>query len=121
MTEKKTYWLTDGYGAKALIEGAEQRDRWKPLGWSETDEPEPGDRVWLRHEDHGGRALFPVESVALWQQKGWQPSDPPEPINPFNAAQPADVTEAAPAAPAATTTTSPAPAGKATSDKSREQ
>ncbi|MFG1659083.1 hypothetical protein ACGFIY_21375 [Micromonospora chersina] len=115
---KTKYWMSDGYGAKALIEGADERDKWKPLGWSEADEPAAGDRVWLRHEDHGGRALFPAESVDLWQQKGWQPSDPPQPINPFNAPQPADVVEAAPTA---NTTTSPAPAGKAMSDKSREQ
>lgn len=111
---KNTYWMTDGYGAKALIEGADQRDRWKPLGWAETDEPAGDDRVWLRHEEHGGRALFPAEVVELWQQKGWQPSDPPAPESPFNAPQPTDVVEATP-------TTSPAPAGKTPSDATKEK
>lgn len=112
MTKKTTYWLTDGYGSKALIEGAEARDRWVPLGWSEADEPAAGERVWLRHEEHGGRAQFPAEAVALWQQKGWQPSDPPEPINPFNAPAPADVVETPAPAPAAA-------AAKATEPKER--
>ncbi|WP_435233367.1 hypothetical protein [Micromonospora aurantiaca (nom. illeg.)] len=116
MTKKQSYWLSDGFGAKALVEGAEQKDRWVPLGWSESDEPAGDDRVWLRHEEHGGRALFPAAAMELWQQKGWQPSDPPEPVSPFNAPQPAaDVSEAPVAA-----ISSPASAGKA-SNTSKEQ
>lgn len=111
---KTKYWLADGYGGKALVEGADERDRWLPLGWSESSEPQPGERVWLRHEEHGGRALFPAESVELWRQKGWQPSDPPEPINPFNTERPADVAEPA-------QTSSPAPAGKSSSDSPKEK
>lgn len=102
---KQQYWLTDGFGAKALVEGADERDRWKPLGWAGSEEPQPGDRVWMRHEDHGGRAQFAGESLDLWQQKGWHPSDPPAPESPFNAARPADVVETA-------QTPSPVPAGK---------
>lgn len=113
MAEKKTYWLADGYGVKALVVGAAERDRWVPLGWSEADEPAPDDRVWLRHEDHGGRALFPAPVVELWQQKGWQPSDPPPPVSPFNADQATAVVPAQAAAPTETTEqTEPAPAAK---------
>lgn len=112
---KTMYWLTDGFGGKALVEGAEERDRWKPLGWSESTEPAAGERVWLRHDVHGGRALFPAETVELWAAKGWQPSDPPPVPSPFNADQPADVAEPVP------TITSPAPAGKASSEKTKEQ
>lgn len=107
---KTNHWMTDGYGSKALV-GADERDRWKPLGWAESTDPEPGERVWLRHEEHGGRAQFPAEVVELWQQKGWQPSDPPPVESPFNAPEPADVVEPAP------TTSLPAPAGKTTKEK----
>lgn len=109
---KTKHWLADGFGAKALVEGADQRDRWVPLGWSESTEPEPGERVWLRHEEHGGQALFPAESVDLWLRKGWQLSSPPIPESPFNAPRPADVVE---------TITPPAAAGRATSDSSKEK
>ncbi|TBL44240.1 hypothetical protein EYA84_02010 [Verrucosispora sp. SN26_14.1] len=113
---KTTYWMTDGYGAAALVEGADERDRWKPLGWSVVD----GEKalagvthVWLRHEDHGQRAKFPAGAVELWQAKGWHPSDPPEPTSPFNADQPADVLPAQVAAPVEkSVTTEPAPAAK---------
>lgn len=115
---KTKYWMTDGYGAKALIEGADQRDRWVPLGWSETGEPVAGERVWMRHPDIAVPALFAAEAVHLWQQKGWEPAAPPEPVSPFNADQPADVVE--PVAVAAPTA-SPAPAGKASSDSSKEK
>jgi len=115
---KTNYWMADGYGAKALIVGADERDRWKPLGWAEADEPAAGERVWLRHEDHRGRALFPAEVVELWQAKGWQPSDPPAPESPFNADAPAATV---PAATVTTTTSSPAPAGKSGSDNTKEK
>ena len=111
---KNTYWMADGYGNKALVEGADQRDRWKPLGWAESTEPVAGERVWMRHSEIAVPAQFSAESVELWRQKEWQPGAPPEPVSPFNADQPADVAEPAP-------TTSPAPAGKASSEKSREQ
>lgn len=78
---KNTYWLTDGYGSKALVEGAEERDRWKPAGWSETDEPSGEDMVWLAHAEHGGRQRFAAAAVASWQALGWQPCAPPEPVD----------------------------------------
>ncbi|MCX5066903.1 hypothetical protein OOJ91_13710 [Micromonospora lupini] len=108
MTAKTQYWMTDGYGVKALMVGVDERDRWTPLGWSESDEPAAGDRVWMRHEEHGGRAQFAVEAAELWMQKGWQPSDPEPPVNPFNTPDPATeagrvtATEAAPAESGAT-------------------
>lgn len=115
MAEKKTFWLADGYGSKALVTGVEERDRWVPLGWSEAGEPEPGERVWMRHAEHGGRARFPAEVVELWQQMGWEPSDPEPPVNPFNAPRPADVAEPAPDASSTTTTTT------GTGQKSKEK
>ncbi|MEV4197014.1 hypothetical protein [Micromonospora globbae] len=108
-------WMTDGYGNKALMDGAETRDRWKPLGWYEAEEPAGDDRVWMRHQDHGGRAQFPAGVMGLWQQKGWQPSDPPAPASPFNAATVADTADAAPA-----DNIAPAPAGKTTA-KAKEK
>ncbi|MEU4782843.1 hypothetical protein [Micromonospora sp. NPDC023633] len=112
---KTKYWMTDGYGSKALIEGADERDRWKPLGWSECDEPAGEDRVWLRHEEHGGRQRFPAAAVELWAAKGWHPSDPPVPESPFNADQPADVV------PAATSTPTTDTSGPNTAAKSKEK
>jgi hypothetical protein len=106
---KTKYWMTDGYGAAALVEGVEERDRWLPLGWqliSDEDALAGVTHVWLRHEDHGGRQRFPVEAVELWQTKGWHPSDPPAPQSPFNAA-PADIVPAA-----ATESSEPAPSAK---------
>ncbi|MCX4470448.1 hypothetical protein OOK41_09030 [Micromonospora sp. NBC_01655] len=119
---KKTYWMTNGYGSKALIEGADERDRWKPLGWSVVDGEPAAGMVWMRHEVHGGRAEFPIEVASLWQQKGWQPSDPPPPADPFNAANPADVATPVPATPsAAALPTAPAPAGKPTTSMKETQ
>ncbi|MEV4767802.1 hypothetical protein [Micromonospora humida] len=112
MAEKKTYWMADGYGAKALIVGADERDRWRPLGWTETDVPAGIDMVWMRHEEHGGRAKFAAQVMDLWQAKGWKPSDPPPLASPFNAEQPAERAEE----PA---TTTPAPSGKSASDKEK--
>lgn len=112
MTSKKSYWLTDGYGTAAQVEGAEERDRWLPLGWQVIDDEDAltgATHVWLKHEGHGGRQRFPVESVELWQAKGWQPSDPPPPSDPFNAPAPADV--AGPVIPP-TESSEPAPSAK---------
>jgi hypothetical protein len=107
MTAKTQYWMTDGYGAKALMVGVDERDRWSPLGWAEAGEPVAGERVWLRHKEHGGRALFAVEAAEVWIEKGWLPSNPEPPVNPFNS--PDSATEAGPATPEA----SPAESGTA--------
>jgi hypothetical protein len=79
MSAKSMYWLVDADGNKAVVEGRAQRDRWTPLGWADTEEPSGHDRLWLRHGEHGGRALFPFPSMPTWAAKGWAPSDPPAP------------------------------------------
>jgi hypothetical protein len=81
MTEKQKYWLTDTSGAKALVEGADERDRWRPHGWAETDAPVAGDLVWLQHDVHGGRQLFAAAAAEQWAGLGWRPSAPPEPVD----------------------------------------
>ncbi|MGC5033080.1 hypothetical protein [Micromonospora sp. DT229] len=108
MAAKKTYWMHDGYGTVALVEGADERDRWKPLGWVDSEPPGPGSQVWMRHETHGGRAKFPFASVELWRPRGWSECEPPPVADPFSAETPADVVEpvavqvSEPASPAAT-------------------
>ncbi|MFI2664886.1 hypothetical protein [Micromonospora carbonacea] len=107
---KTKYWMTDGYGTAALVEGAEERDRWLPLGWRVVDGPEQPSgvtHVWLRHEEHNGRQRFAAGAVELWQAKGWHPSDPPPPTSPFNADQPADVVIGPAAIQTETTETAP--------------
>lgn len=78
---KTNYWLTDGYGNKAVAVVAEERDRWVPRGWSESTEPSGDDRVWMRHGGHGGHAQFPAAVVETWQALGWEASPPPEPVD----------------------------------------
>ena len=83
MAEKKTYWMQDHAGNKALITGAEERDRWIPHGWTDTDEPGDRDFVWLRHPDLG-EPTNPIVWAArdYWQGRDWVPGAPPEPVNP---------------------------------------
>ncbi|WP_422744355.1 hypothetical protein ACN27B_08725 [Micromonospora sp. WMMD754] len=102
---KTNYWLTDGYGAKALATGAEERDRWVPRGWSESTEPAGSDQVWMRHTDHGGHAQFAADVVETWRALGWEPSAPPEPVDVLHDAQLVDVQSTSTAA--STTSTSP--------------
>lgn len=91
MTDKKTYWLVDTTGKTALVEGAAERDRWVPLGWSETDvEPDGDSLVWASCEGVEEPALFPAGVLAeVWSAKGWTPSAPPEPVNPMTGERPA--------------------------------
>ncbi|GHJ11217.1 hypothetical protein TPA0907_55840 [Micromonospora humidisoli] len=107
MTKKTTHWMTDGYGNVALIEGADERDRWKPLGWSETDAPGPGTQVWVRHEETHNRARLPFAALELWRPRGWSECGPPDSADPFHAVDPADVVDpgqvSEPASPAAAT------------------
>lgn len=91
---EKTYWLTDGYGNKAQVTGAAERDRWVPLGWSETIEPAGDERVWMRHTDHGGHAQFAAGVVETWRALGWEPSAPPEPVDVLHDEQLVDVAPA---------------------------
>jgi hypothetical protein len=41
-----------------------------------------GDRVWLRHTEHGGAFHAPAEAVEAWAAMGWVPGEPPEEHNP---------------------------------------
>lgn len=82
MADKNTYWIADVDGAKALVAGSAERDRWTRVnGWTETGEPEGLEFVWLRNGQHGGRAKFAAQAVPLWEGLGWKPSPPPEPVN----------------------------------------
>ena len=81
---KQTYWITDpNGGAKALVEGAEERDRWVHIqGWSESGEPVSGDMVWAFNPNTGGRAKLPHDPLAdYWKGVGFVPSAPPEPVD----------------------------------------
>lgn len=100
---KTNYWLTDGYGNKAVAVGVEELDRWVPRGWSEATEPVDGERVWMRHTDHGGHQLFAAGVVETWRALGWEPSAPPEPVDVLHDAQLVDVAPAQ--TPAAQSTT----------------
>lgn len=96
---KNTYWMTDGYGSTALVEGADERDRWKPLGWSEATEPAGDDMVWMAHPESGGRQRFAAAVIEQWQGLGWRPAAPPEPVDVLH--DPQLVGQAAPVASAA--------------------
>jgi hypothetical protein len=79
---KNTYWISDPDGTKALVEGAEERNFWVQVhGWSEADEPQGQEFVWLENDEHGGRAKFNAQAVPLWEPRGWHPSPPQEPVN----------------------------------------
>ncbi|MFF0823063.1 hypothetical protein ACFYUR_22100 [Micromonospora haikouensis] len=95
MATKNTYWLADGYGSKALVEGADQRDRWLPLGWTVSGEPADGDMVWMRHAVHSGHAQFSAGVVDTWKALGWEPSPPPEPVDLLHDEHLVDVTPSA--------------------------
>lgn len=73
-------WMTDGYSNKALVPVAEV-DTWIPRGWVRSVLPADGERVWMQHDAHGGRAQFPVAVVAVWGALGWAPSAPVDPVD----------------------------------------
>lgn len=81
MTDKKTFWLVDASGAKALVTGDDERDRFRPLGWQEATEPSDRDLVWLQHDVTEGRQLCPAAASGQWAELGWHPAAPPEPVN----------------------------------------
>lgn len=89
MTDKITTWLVDETGTKALVEGADERDRLLPLGWSETTEPAGDEFVWCRHDGITDPARFPAASLEAWRARGWEPSGPPGsvPAQPLTIAQ----------------------------------
>lgn len=114
---KNTYWISDPDGIRALVEGADERDRWtKVHGWAEAEEPDRLDFVWLRHEDPAlgaFRMTWEAAQLDAWAGRGWKPGAPPEPVNTAVAHWPAE----APAAEAPKSS----PAKPATSgDKSKE-
>lgn len=77
MTAKKDFWLVDETGNKALVQGADDRDRLLPLGWSEATEPTGDEQVWMSHPEVENPARFPAGALAQWQVLGWQPGLPP--------------------------------------------
>lgn len=79
---KQTYWMTDGFGVKALMEGADERDLWAVSeGWAVTTEPESGDMVWLKHEETGGQQKLNADVMGRFAALGWHPSPPPAPVD----------------------------------------
>lgn len=70
-------WMTDGYGNKALVADP---DEWSPRGWQPSGEPVEGERVWMQHREHGGRAQFPEAVAKTWESLGWEPSAPADPL-----------------------------------------
>lgn len=100
---KRTYWLTDGAGRWAQVEGADVRDWWAQHGWADAGEPLDDERVLLRHPEHGGTALFPTPSVQTWLDRGWEHAGPPAPDGvevPEPVAEPTEPVQAAVEAPA---------------------
>jgi hypothetical protein len=83
MTDKNTYWISDGDTA-ALVTGADERDRLLPLGWTVADE-EPTDgwvHIWHYGIEQPGRV--PVSAVPeLWAPMGWVTGPPPGGVHPF--------------------------------------
>lgn len=83
---KQTYWIADpNGGAKALVEGADERDRWiQAHGWVETSEPVSGDMVWVHNPQTDGRAVLPHDVTtegSYWRGVGFAPSAPTEPAD----------------------------------------
>lgn len=104
-----SYWIVDpNSGAKAVVEGAADRDRWtKVQGWSETTEPTGDERVWVYNQAIDGRTVLPYDaSQGHWKGIGWVPGAPPEPVDTTKDPALMDQPEqaASPSAPATTTT-----------------
>jgi hypothetical protein len=116
VAEKQKYWIADAEGVKAVVEGVEARNWWTQVqGWVPADEPAADERVWLQHNEHGGRQVFPAAAAPGWVSRGWLPSDPPVPEDKATAHW---ATEPEPPAPQ--TPVSTKPAADATSGKSKE-
>lgn len=86
MTSKQTYWIADpNGGAKALVEGTEERDRWTRVHrWDEATEPISGDMVWAYNAQTDGRTVLPHDTLAeggYWRGVGFVPSAPMEPVD----------------------------------------
>ncbi len=116
MTDK-TYWLADETGKKALVVGADQRDRWLPLGWADADEPTGNEFLYARMEGVEQPGVFPAAAFReIWEPRGWTPCGPPEPVSPFNGGQlPAPAVAPEPEKPAKSATSTAA--GGSTKEK----
>lgn len=124
---KQNYWIADpNTGAKALVEGAEERNLWTlQHGWSESDEPAAEDQVWVHNSETDGRSTLPFGAVgegSYWRGVGFSPSAPPEPVDltkdPARRDQPKSATKATSAAKTDESTTTKVAAG---ADKNKEQ
>lgn len=58
----------------------------------------PDERVWMKHQEHGGMQHFPRESAesGFWQARGWQPCDSPGELDPRKDPALVDLPAAAP-------------------------
>lgn len=116
---KNHYWISNpNGGAKAIVEGVEERNRWTQIhGWDEADEPVSGDLVWAYNEAAEGHTTLPHDSLAeggYWSGVGWAPSAPPAPVDVTK--DPALRDQPRPAR-AATSTPAASPTGTATTKK----
>jgi hypothetical protein len=83
---KNTYWIADPTdGTKALVEGVDERDRWvKGWGWSEAEEPQGLDFVWITNSNPelgASRLNWIAANDPAWAARGWAPGAPPVPVN----------------------------------------
>lgn len=87
---KQIYWLADPEGTRAPVEGAELRDHLVRVnGWTEADEPDRHDFIWVRNEDPAlGAVRMSWEAAQLdaWAGRGWAPGVPDVPGAPAPAA-----------------------------------
>ena len=85
MSGKNTYWITGPDGTKALVEGADERDRWVRVHhWAISDEPQPGEFVYLANENPElgpARLTWQAAQDPAWEARGWAPGPPEEPEN----------------------------------------
>ncbi|GIE30176.1 hypothetical protein Ait01nite_032210 [Actinoplanes italicus] len=97
MAQKPRYWLADPEGVRAPVEGAELRDHLIQVnGWTEADEPDRHDFVWVRNEDPAlGAVRMSWEAAQLdaWAGRGWTPGVPDVPGAPVPAAEPIKTTK----------------------------
>lgn len=83
-TDKQGYWLVNEAGVKAFVVGAAERDRWVPLGWTQSSEPTGNEFLYARMDGIADPAKFPAASfLESWGQRGWMPCAPPDPESPF--------------------------------------
>lgn len=78
---KQAYWISTANGYFALVVGSDERDRWTPQGWRESDEPGPTDFVYLRKDGIDQPAPFAYGALSTWQELGWKFGSPPEPVD----------------------------------------